>query len=202
MDMICLDFEGVLIPEIWINIAIITGIEELKVTTRDIPDYDILMKQRLSILKKHKLTIKDIQSVIAGMSPLPGAAGFLKWLRENYQLVILSDTFYDFAMPFMKQLDYPVLLCHKLEINVDGMIDNYVLRQKNAKRESVRAFQSLSYRVIAAGDSYNDVAMLTEAAAGILFRPPQNVIDEFPQFPVNNTFDELKESIISLDSRL
>jgi phosphoserine / homoserine phosphotransferase len=196
MNMVCLDLEGVLVPEIWINVAELTGIEELKATTRDIPDYDVLMKQRLSILKENKLTINDIQPVIAKMSPMPGAVEFVKWLKENYQLVILSDTFYDFAMPLMKQLNYPTLLCHKLEINECGMITNYKLRQPNGKKEAVKAFHALNYKVIAAGDSYNDTAMLGEADAGILFRPPQNVINEFPQFPVKNSFEELKNAIV------
>ena len=200
MDMVCLDLEGVLVPEIWINVAELTGISELKATTRDIPDYNILMKQRLSLLHEHKLTINDIQAVIAKMSPLPGAVDFVKWLRENYQLVILSDTFYDFAMPLMKQLNYPTLLCHKLETDDNGMITNYKLRQPNGKREAVKAFKSLNYKVVAAGDSYNDTAMLAEADAGILFSPPQNVIDEFPQYPVKNSFDQLKESIIEITS--
>lgn len=196
MEMVCLDLEGVLVPEVWINVAVLTGIEELKATTRDIPDYDQLMRQRLSILKKHKLGIHDIQSIIAKMEPLHGAVEFTKWIRENFQLVILSDTFYDFAVPLMRQLDYPTLLCHRLSIDSDGMIENYILRQNDGKREAVKAFHGLNYRVIAAGDSYNDTSMLAEADAGILFSPPQNVIDEFPQFPVTNTYDELKEEII------
>ena len=198
MNMVCLDLEGVLVPEIWINVAELTGIDELKATTRDIPDYDALMRQRLSILKENKLTINDIKAVIAKMLPMPGAVEFVKWIRENYQLVILSDTFYDFAMPLMKQLNYPTLLCHKLETDEHGMITNYILRQKDGKREAVKAFHALNYRIIAAGDSYNDTAMLAEADAGILFRPPLNVIDEFPQFPVKYTFDELKKTIISI----
>ena len=196
MEMVCLDLEGVLVPEIWINVAILTGIDELKATTRDIPDYDQLMRQRLSLLQQNKLGLNDIQAVIAKMSPLPGAVEFVKWIRENFQLVILSDTFYEFALPLMRQLGYPTLLCHRLSIDSDGMIDNYMLRQKDAKRESVKAFHTLNYHVIAAGDSYNDTGMLTEADAGILFSPPQNVIDEFPQFPVTNTYDELREEII------
>lgn len=196
MEIICLDLEGVLVPEVWINVALLTGIEELKATTRDIPDYDQLMRQRLSILRKHGIGIHDIQSVIAGMKPLHGALEFTKWIRENFQLVILSDTFYDFAEPLMRQLDYPTLLCHRLTIDSDGMIENYILRQKNGKQEAVKAFHSLNYNVIAAGDSYNDTAMLSEADAGILFSPPQNVIDEFPQFPVTKTYDELKSEIV------
>ena len=198
MKMICLDLEGVLVPEIWINVAKLTGIEELKATTRDVPDYDVLMRQRLDILRKHNLTIHDIQNVIADMAPMDGAVEFVKWIRDNYQLVILSDTFYDFAMPLMKQLNYPTILCHKLKIDEKGMIEDYVLRQQNAKLESVKAFHSLNYFVIAAGDSYNDTAMLGEADRGILFKPPQNVIDEFPHFPVKNNYTELKQAIIDI----
>ena len=199
MKMLCLDLEGVLVPEIWINVAELTGIEELKATTRDIPDYDVLMKQRLRILKEHNLKIGDIQNVIAKMKPLPDAVGFVNWMRENYQLVILSDTFYDFAMPLMKQLNYPTLLCHKLKINDEGNIVDYILRQPNGKKEAVKAFKSLNYEVIAAGDSYNDTAMLSVADKGILFKPPQNVIDEFPQFPVRNTYEELKQEIVKVE---
>ncbi len=201
MEMVCLDLEGVLVPEIWINVAKLTGIEELKATTRDIPDYDKLMQQRLRILKQHKLGLKDIQSVIANMSPFPGAVEFLLWLSENFQVVILSDTFYDFASPLMRQLGYPLLLCHRLKIDDDGMISDYVLRQKDAKRESVKAFHGLQYRVFAAGDSYNDTAMLSEADAGILFCPPDNVIREFPQFPVTKDYKDLRKAFSSVSCR-
>jgi phosphoserine / homoserine phosphotransferase len=201
MEMICLDLEGVLVPEIWINVAALTGIEELKATTRDIPDYDKLMQQRLRILSKHKLGLKKIQSVIANMSPLPGAADFLNWLRENFQVTLLSDTFYDFALPLMRQLGYPLLLCHRLKIDNEGMIEDYVLRQKDGKREAVKAFHSLNYSVFAAGDSYNDTSMLSEADAGILFCPPDNVIREFPQFPVTKNYKELREAFIRVSNR-
>ena len=194
MEMICLDLEGVLVPEIWINVANLTGIEALKATTRDIPDYDELMQQRLRILKKHNLGLKDIQSVISNMSPFLGAVEFLNWLRENFQVAILSDTFYDFALPLMRQLGYPLLLCHRLKIDNNGMVEDYLLRQKDGKREAVKAFHSLKYRVFAAGDSYNDTAMLSEADAGILFCPPDNVIREFPQFPVTTNYTELREA--------
>ena len=192
MEIACLDLEGVLIPEIWINVAERTGIEALRATTRDIPDYDELMQQRLRILEEHELGIRDIQRVIGGMAPLEGANGFLDWLRERYQVVILSDTFYDFAQPLMRQLGWPTLLCHKLEIDERGMIAAYHIRQKDPKRQSVRAFHDLNFRVIASGDSYNDTSMLSEADAGILFCPPQNVIDEFPQFPVATSYAELQ----------
>ena len=192
MEIACLDLEGVLIPEVWINFAERTGIESLRLTTRDIPDYDKLMKQRLAILAEKKLGIRDIQEVIAGMDPLPGAHAMLDWLRENFQVVILSDTFYEFAEPFMRKLGWPTLLCHRLEIDEQGMIRDYKIRQPDPKRASVQAFKSLRFRTIATGDSYNDTSMLAEADAGILFRPPQNVIDEFPQFPVAREYAELR----------
>lgn len=194
MEIACLDLEGVLIPEVWIKFAERTGIDELRATTRDIPDYDVLMRQRLEILKQHKLGLPDIQEVIAGMSPLEGAADFLDWLRERFQVVILSDTFYEFAAPFMKQLGYPTLLCHKLSTDENGFVTDYHIRQKDPKRQSVKAFHSLNYRVIAAGDSYNDTTMLAEADRGILFCPPQNVIDEFPQFPVATDYNAFREA--------
>ncbi len=192
MEIACLDLEGVLIPEIWIRFAEQTGIEELKATTRDIPDYDELMRMRLSILDQHGLGIHEIQSVIAEMSPIPGARTFVDWLRENFQVVILSDTFYEFAQPLMRQLGFPTLLCHKLEINESGRVTDYKIRQPDPKRCAVKAFHSLNYRVIAAGDSYNDTTMLAEAEAGILFKSPDNVIAEFPQFPAVHTYEELK----------
>ncbi len=192
MEIACLDLEGVLIPEVWINFAERTGIEALRVTTREMPDYDKLMKQRLKILAEKKLGIRDIQDVIAGMEPLPGAQETLTWLREHFQVVILSDTFYEFAEPFMRKLGWPTLLCHRLEIDEQGMIRDYKIRQPDPKRASVKAFASLRYRTIATGDSYNDTSMLSEADAGILFRPPQNVIDEFPQFPVAREYSELR----------
>ena len=192
MEIACLDLEGVLIPEIWIRFAEQTGISELKATTRDIPDYDELMKMRLSILDQHGLGIREIQAVIAEMAPMPGARTFVDWLRENFQVVILSDTFYEFAQPFMRQLGFPTLLCHKLEIGENGRVEDYKIRQPDPKRCSVKAFHGLNYRVIAAGDSYNDTTMLSEAEAGILFKAPDNVIEEFPQFPSVHTYEELK----------
>ena len=193
MELACLDLEGVLVPEIWINVAERTGIAELRLTTRDIPDYDQLMRGRLALLDQHGLKLSDIQQVIAGMGPLEGARECLDWLRERFQVVILSDTFYEFAQPLMRQLGWPTLFCHKLEV-VEDRVVGYTLRQPDSKRAAVQAFHGLQYRVIAAGDSYNDTAMLAEAEAGILFRPPQNVIDEFPQFPVTRTFAELREA--------
>ena len=192
MEIACLDLEGVLIPEVWINFAERTGIGALRATTRDIPDYDELMTMRLGILREHQLGIADIQEVIDGMDPLPGAGDALDWLRERFQVVILSDTFYEFAEPFMRKLGWPTILCHKLEIDDAGMITDYKIRQPDPKRASVKAFHSLNFRCIATGDSYNDTTMLSEADAGILFRPPQNVIDEFPQFPVANEYAELQ----------
>ncbi len=202
MQLACLDLEGVLIPEIWIEFAKRTNIPELSRTTRDEPDYDKLMKGRLAILEQHKLGLPDIQKVIAEMGPLPGAREFLDWLRERFQVVVLSDTFYEFAMPLMKQLGYPALLCHKLEVDANGFVCNYVLRQPDAKRESVKAFKSLHFKIIAAGDSYNDTAMLAEAHAGILYRPPQNVIDEFPQYPVTRNYDEFAAAFLDASRRL
>ena len=196
MELACLDLEGVLIPEIWIAFAEKTGIEELKATTRDIPDYDVLMKQRLRILDEHGYGLPAIQEVIGELDPIPGAKEFLDWLRTKYQVVILSDTFYEFAMPLMAKLGHPTLLCHKLEVNEEGRITDYLLRQRDPKRQSVRAFQLLNYRVVAAGDSYNDTTMLKQAEAGILFKSPQNVIDEFPQFPAVHEYEELKEEFI------
>jgi len=192
MEIACLDLEGVLIPEVWVNFSQRTGIDALSATTRDIPDYDQLMTQRLEILREHKLGLNEIQEVIDGMDPLPGADTALDWLRERFQVVILSDTFYEFAEPFMGKLGWPTILCHKLEVDGDGMITDYKIRQPDPKRASVKAFHSLNFRCIATGDSYNDTTMLSEADAGILFRPPQNVIDEFPQFPVAREYAELQ----------
>ncbi|MEE2731961.1 MAG: bifunctional phosphoserine phosphatase/homoserine phosphotransferase ThrH [Pseudomonadota bacterium] len=201
MEIACLDLEGVLVPEIWINFAEKTGIEELKATTRDIPDYDVLMKQRLSILNQHKLGLNEIQEVIDSLGPMDGALEFVDWLRERFQVVILSDTFYEFAQPLMRQLRWPTLFCHRLEVADDGRIVDYKLRQKDPKRASVKAFHSLNYRCIAAGDSYNDTTMLSEAEAGILFKAPQNVIEEFPQFPAVNTYEELKQEFLKASIR-
>jgi phosphoserine/homoserine phosphotransferase len=201
VEIAALDLEGVLVPEIWIAFAEKTGIKELRATTRDIPDYDVLMKQRLRILDEHKLGLPDIQDVIAGIEPLDGALDFVNWLRDRFQVVILSDTFYEFAMPLMKQLGYPALLCHKLETDESGRVVNYRLRQANPKRQAVVALKSLYYRVIATGDSYNDTTMLAEADAGILFHAPDNVIREFPQFPAVHTYDDLKKEFIKASNR-
>ncbi len=195
MQLVCLDLEGVLVPEIWIEFAERTGIAELRRTTRDEPDYDRLMKYRLALLEQHRLGLPDIQKVIAGMAPLPGAKDFLDALRQDYQVVILSDTFYEFAMPLMRQLGMPTLFCHRLEADERGFLVAYHLRMPNQKQESVRRFKELNFRVIAAGDSYNDTAMLAEAHAGILFHAPENVVREFPQFPVTESYAELRAAI-------
>lgn len=191
MKIACLDLEGVLVPEIWINVAERTGIVELRATTRDVPDYDVLMRQRLQILEENDLRLADIQDVIAGMGPMDGAREFLDELRTQFQVIILSDTFYDVADPLMKQLGHPTLFCHRLGIDEAGRVADYHLRMPDQKREAVKALHHLCFKVIAVGDSYNDTAMLSEADAGILFRPPQNVIDEFSQFPVTANYDEL-----------
>jgi len=197
VQLVCLDLEGVLVPEIWIEFAERTGIPELRRTTRDEPDYDKLMKYRLALLEQHKLGLPDIQKVIADMGPMAGAKDFLDELRQAFQVIILSDTFYEFAMPLMRQLGMPTLFCHKLEANAAGFLVNYHLRMPNQKMESVRRFKELNFQVIAAGDSYNDTAMLAEAHAGILFHAPENVIREFPQFRVTNSYAELRSAIDS-----
>lgn len=201
MELACLDLEGVLVPEIWIDFANRTGIEELKATTRDIPDYDVLMTQRLRLLRENGLKLQDIQAVIAEMSPLDGARDFIDWLRERFQVIILSDTFYQFSAPLMKQLGWPTLFCHQLEVNAEGIIVDYHLRQKNPKQRSVEALHLLNYRVIAAGDSYNDTTMLKSAEVGILFHAPDNVKKEFPQFKAVDTFADLKQSFVDASER-
>ena len=198
----CLDLEGVLLPEIWIKFAEKTGIEELKLTTRDIPDYDELMQGRLSILREKNLKIQDIQNVIATLSPLDGAIDFLNWLKSEFQVIILSDTFYQFADPLMKQLAYPTLFCHNLIIDDKGVIVDYKLRQQDQKTKAVKALQSLNLKVISAGDSFNDTGMLRQADAGILFCPPQRVIEEFPQFPVATNYDEFQQLFSETRNRL
>jgi phosphoserine/homoserine phosphotransferase len=191
--VVCLDLEGVLVPEIWINVAVKTGIEDLKITTREMPDYDKLMKQRLEILDRHGLKIGDIQEVIAKMGPLDGAPEFLAWLRERCQLIILSDTFYQFAQPLMRQLGFPTLFCNQLEIDGGGRIVNYHMRMQDPKKHAVAALKTLNFFTMAAGDSYNDTAMLGEADVGVFFRPPEHLPKEFPQFPVTQNYGELRE---------
>jgi phosphoserine/homoserine phosphotransferase len=202
VQLVCLDLEGVLVPEIWIEFSQRTGIPELRRTTRDEPDYDKLMKGRLALLAQHQLGLPDIQKVIAAMGPMPGAKDFLDDLRQRFQVIILSDTFYQFAMPLMQQLGMPTLFCHKLETDASGFVVNYQLRMPEQKREAVKRFRELNFKVIAAGDSYNDTAMLGEAHAGILFRPPENVIREFPQYPVTMNYAELDAQIRSAGERI
>lgn len=195
-SIVTLDLEGVLVPEIWIAVADKTSIAELRLTTRDIPDYDVLMKGRLKILNEHGLRLTDIQEVIGTLNPLPGAVEFLAELRELTQVVILSDTFEEFAQPLMRQLGWPTLLCHRLEVN-EGRVVNYHLRQPDQKRKCVAAFKSLGYRVVAAGDSFNDTTMLAEADAGFLFHAPENIRRQFPQFRALDAYPELLAHIRS-----
>ena len=202
MQLVCLDLEGVLVPEIWITFAERTGIPELRRTTRDEPDYDKLMRYRLDLLRQHKLGLPDIQRVIADMGPMEGARAFLDDLRRRYQVVMLSDTFYEFGMPLMAQLGMPTLFCHRLETDAQGFVVAYHLRMPNQKAAAVKAFRGLNFQVIAAGDSYNDTAMLQEAHAGILYRPPQNVIAEFPQFPVVKDYAALRAAIDAAARRI
>ena len=194
----CLDLEGVLVPEIWINVADRTGIAALRRTTRDEPDYDKLMRGRLAILDQHGLTLRDIQAVIDAMAPLDGARDFLAWLRARTQVIILSDTFGEFAAPLMRKLGYPTLFCHSLEVDGAARITGYRLRIDDGKRRAVEALRGLNFRVVAAGDSYNDTTMLGAADAGILFCPPANVIADFPQFPVTTTYAELQAAFVRL----
>ena len=201
MELACLDLEGVLVPEIWIAFADKTGIEELRATTRDVPDYNVLMTQRLAILDQHGLKIDDIQEVIATLEPLPGAVDFIAWLRERFQVIILSDTFYEFSQPLMRQLGWPTLFCHRLVTDNSGRVVDYKLRQEDPKRASVKALHSLKYRVIAAGDSYNDTTMLSEADVGLLIHAPQNVIEEFPQFQSVANLAELKQAFVDASER-
>jgi phosphoserine/homoserine phosphotransferase len=202
MQVVCLDLEGVLIPEIWIAFAERTGIADFRRTTRDEPDYDKLMRWRLGLLRQHGLKLADIQAVIAGMAPMDGAKDFLDDLRARYQVIILSDTFYEFADPMMRQLGRPTLFCHKLVIDADGFVADYRLRQPNQKFHAVNALKSLNYQVIAAGDSYNDTGMLGAADAGFFIHPPESIVAQFPQYPVNRSYAELKASIDGAAARL
>ncbi len=201
MEIACLDLEGVLVPEIWIAFAERTGIDELRATTRDIADYNVLMQQRLNLLDEHGLGLPQIQEVIAELRPLDGAVDFVAWMRVRFQVIILSDTFYQFSAPLMQQLGWPTLLCHNLMVDASGKVTDYTLRQPDAKRQCVRAFKALNFRVIAAGDSYNDTTMLSEADAGILFKAPDNVIRGVPQYPAVHTYDELKQEFIKASGR-
>ena len=192
MEIACLDLEGVLIPEIWIAFADKTGIDELRRTTRDEPDYDVLMDYRLRILRENGLGIKEIQSVVATLEPLEGAIEFVNWLRERFQLIILSDTFYEFAKPLIAQLGWPTLFCHHLEVENNNKITGYRLRMEDHKRMAVQSLKKLNFNVKAAGDSYNDISMLKAADEGYLFNAPSSIIKEFPEFPTFNNYDELK----------
>jgi phosphoserine/homoserine phosphotransferase len=202
MTIICLDLEGVLVPEIWIEVSRRSGIAALARTTRDEPDYDKLMRARLALLAEHKLKLADLQAIIAGMGPLPGAREFLDQLRDAYQVVILSDTFYEFASPLMAQLGRPTLFCHHLEADAGGFVRDYRLRMPDQKRAAVEAFRELKFQVIAAGDSFNDTSMLGAAHAGIFFRPPEAIAAQFPQFPVTRDYAGLDAAIRKAAARL
>jgi len=202
MQIVCSDLEGVFTPEIWIRVAEKTGIEELKLTTRDIPDYDVLMRKRLSILASNDIKLPVITEVIAAMQPLAGAYDFLTWLRKRTQIIVLSDTYVEFARPLMAQLGWPTLFCHHLRVGDDGTIQDYILRQKDMKFKAVQAFKGLNFETIAIGDSYNDITMLKAADHGFLFRPPASVKEQFPQFPVSDTYSELQDKLETvLDGR-
>ena len=201
MEIACLDLEGVLVPEVWIGVAERTGISELRATTRDVPDYDVLMRQRLSIIENHGLTLSDVREVIGTMEPMDGAIRFLDWLRTRFQIIILSDTFYEFSSPLMRKLGWPTLFCNHLEIDGEDRIIGYRLRQVDQKRQAIQALRMLNFRTIAAGDSYNDIAMLSEADAGIFFRPPGDIAQAFPQYPVTENYEELRAEFRRASSR-
>ena len=201
MQVVCLDLEGVLVPEIWIEFSRRTGIAEFARTTRDEPDYDRLMRFRLELLARHGLKLADIQRVIEGMGPMEGARAFLDELREHYQVFILSDTFYEFADPLMRQLGRPTLLCHRLEIDAEGFVRSYRLRMPDQKRAAVQALKGLTFRVYAAGDSYNDTGMLLAADAGFFIHPPAAIARQFPQFPVTRSYPELRAAIDAAAAR-
>jgi len=200
--VVCLDLEGVLVPEIWIAFAERTGIAAFRRTTRDEPDYDKLMRYRIALLEQHALKLPDIQRVIGGMQPLPGARDFLDELRSRYQVLILSDTFYEFADPLMQQLGRPTLLCHRLIADTDGRIVDYKLRQPEQKRQAVLALKGLNFKVMAAGDSYNDTGMLGAADAGFFIHPPESIVQQFPQFAVTQSYSELKAALDAAAARL
>jgi phosphoserine/homoserine phosphotransferase len=195
MHIVCSDLEGIFTPEIWINVAEKTGIEALKLTTRDVPDYDVLMKKRLAILETNNLKLKDITDVVDTMNPLEGALDFLNWLRQRTQVIIVSDTYVEFAKPLMVKLGWPTLFCHHLTVASDGSIETYNLRQRDSKYRAVVSMKALNYRVVSIGDSYNDITMLQEAHHGFLFCPPDSVKEEFPQFPVSYNYEQLRKQI-------
>ncbi|MBY8987200.1 MAG: bifunctional phosphoserine phosphatase/homoserine phosphotransferase ThrH [Candidatus Lokiarchaeota archaeon] len=196
MYIVCFDLEGVFTPEVWITVSKATGIGDLRLTTRDISDYDVLMTNRIAILKKNNITLKDVQTIISNMDLLPGAKDFLDYIRSVAQIVIVTDSFIEFVMPFMKKLGYPLCFCHNLKTNEEGVITDYKIRTSEMKKNTVLALKKLNYDVIAAGDSYNDVSMLLEAKHGILFRPPKNVIEQFPELPVVSEYEDLKVLIL------
>ena len=202
MQFVCLDLEGVLVPEIWIEFSKRTNIPELARTTRDEPNYDKLMTFRIGLLEQHRLKLADIQDVIAGMGPMAGAREFLDDLRSRYQVLILSDTFYEFAQPLMRQLAWPTLLCHRLDVDASGFVRRHVLRMPDQKRHAVNALRGLNFQVIAAGDSYNDTGMLSAAHAGFFIHPPESITKEFPQFPVTRSYAELTRHIDAAAERL
>ena len=202
MQVVCLDLEGVLVPEIWIEFAKRSGIAEFNRTTRDEPDYDKLMRYRLDLLARHGLKLSDIQRVIDDMGPMDGAREFLDTLRARYQVFILSDTFYEFADPLMRQLGRPTLLCHRLEIDGEGFVRGYKLRQPDQKRAAVNALRGLNYQVMAAGDSYNDTGMLLAAHAGFFIHPPESITKQFPQFPVMRNYPDLRSAFDTAGRRL
>ncbi len=202
MKVVCLDLEGVLIPEIWIEVSNRVGVDALKLTTRDISDYDALMRHRLDVLDAQRISLADIQAVIATLQPLAGAVEFIAWIRERFQLAVLSDTFYEFAEPVMRQLGWPMLLCNRLETDGRGMVTGYRVRQKDPKRQVVIAFHAMNFQVLAAGDSYNDSGMLDEADAGFWFRPPERVMQDLPQYPVTHEFSELQKEFLDASARL
>ena len=195
MYLVCSDLEGVFVPEIWVSVSQHTGIDELKLTTREISDYNVLMKRRLELLQKYGLTLRDVQNVISLLKPLPGALEFIDWLRTKTQLIVVTDSFTEFAEPLIRQLGRPTLLCHHLTTDKEGIIRDYNLRQEDAKRHVVDALHSLMYKVIAIGDSYNDISMLRRADHGILYNPPQNVADEHPDLEVIKTYQSLRRVI-------
>lgn len=198
MYIVCSDLEGIFTPEIWINFAEITGIEKLRLTTRDISDYNVLMRQRLAILEENNLKLTDIQAVIRKMEPVEGALDFLNWLRNMVEVIIVSDTYVEFAGPLMEKLDRPTLFCNTLSVNGDGVIEDYILRQQDGKKKVALALKSLNYEVIAIGDSYNDITMLQAADHAILYRPPDNVMQEYSDFPTAFNYEELKERLLEV----
>ena len=195
MNLMCFDLEGVLTPEVWIAVSKATNIEKLKLTTRDISDYDLLMKNRIKLLRENQISLEDIQKIISGMDLIPGAKDFLTEVRKKVQVIIITDSFIEFVSPFMQKLNNPLCFCHELKVDEEGMIADYRIRIPDMKRKTIQAMKMLNYETIVAGDSYNDIPMLIEAKHGILFRPPQNVIQEYPQFPVTQTYPQLKELI-------